>query len=189
MEKLHELITRRWSPVAFDPRPVEKDKLLLLFGAAGWAPSGRNAQPWRFVYASTDMPEYPMWFDLLDTGNQAWARTAPLLVLGLAQAVSTYKERPNRLALYEAGMAVSNLLLQATYMGLHVHQMGGYDHQRAREVLEIPDRYEPCAMMAVGYKGDIAQLPGEFRERETKKRERMEVSRILMAGKYKEFKN
>jgi nitroreductase len=183
MENVHELITRRWSPVSFDPKPVEHEKVQLLFEAAKWAPSGRNAQPWRFIYAVRQTPEYEVLFDLLAEGNQAWAKTAPLLVLSLAQVISTYKNLPNRLALYETGMAVANLLLQATHMDLDVHQMGGYDEERAKEVLEIPSRYEPAAMMAIGYKGDPSQLPAEIAAREEKKRIRMELSEFLVAGK------
>jgi nitroreductase len=89
------------------------------------------------------MPDYKLFLSLLSEANQVWAKTAPLLVLPLAQVISTYKNRPNRLAFYEAGMAVGNLLLQATHMGLMVHQMGGYDVDRAKEELVIPTRYEP----------------------------------------------
>ena len=185
MAEIHELITKRWSPVAFDPSPVEYEQMHLLFEAAKWAPSARNAQPWRFIYATKEMPDYQVLLDLLDEQNQVWARTAPLLVLALAQVVSTYKNRPNRLAFYETGMAVSHLLLQATHMGLYVHQMSGYDLERARKTLMIPTRYEPTAMMAIGYKGDPAQLPGEVAAREGKKRERMEVSKFLVVGSCK----
>ena len=117
--------------------------------------------------------------------NQEWARTAPLFVLGLAQVISTYKNRPNRLALYETGMAVSNLLIQATHMDLMVHQMAGYDVEKARELLVIPARFEPAAMMAIGYKGDRAQLPKEVAAREDMERTRMEISEFVVAGAFK----
>ena len=185
MDKLHELIIRRWSPVAFDPRPVEYEKMHQLFEAAKWAPSGRNAQPWRFIFATKETPEFEVLFDLLDEGNMVWAKTAPLLVLSLAQVVSTYKNRPNRFAFYETGMAAGNLLLQATYMDLFVHQMGGYDVEKSKEVLVIPARYEPVAMMAIGYKGDPLQLPAEVAAREQQRRSRMEISEFLIQGKCK----
>ena len=51
MDKVHKLITDRWSPRAFDKRTVDYDKIHLLFEAAKWAPSSRNAQPWRFIFA------------------------------------------------------------------------------------------------------------------------------------------
>jgi nitroreductase len=186
MNEIHELITRRWSPVAFDRRPLEEEQIRLLFKAAGWAPSARNAQPWRFIYATADIPEYKILLGLCDDANQVWARTAPLLVLGLAQVISTYKDYPNRLAFYETGMAVSNLLLQATAMGLYVHQMSGYDEKRAPQVLAIPPRYEPAAMMAIGYKGDRSQLPDSVAAREDRERTRKEVSEILFGGRYLE---
>ncbi len=170
--------------MAFDSRPMTKEEISLLIEAAKWAPSGRNAQPWRFIYATRDMNEYGPMFDLLNPGNKVWAKTAPLLILPIAMTISTYKERPNRLALYETGMAVSNLLFQATHMGLFVHQMGGYDHEKARELLGIPARFEPTAMMAVGYKGDLSALPAELAERETTRRTRMETGTFLVRGGY-----
>lgn len=185
MKTIHKLITDRWSPVAFDSRKVDHDTLRLLFEAARWAPSARNAQPWRFIYATGDMPDYEVLLGLLSEPNRVWAQTAPLLVLPLAQAISTYKNRPNRLAFYEAGMAVGNLLLQATHMGLLVHQMGGYDVEGAREELAIPARYEPMAMMAIGYKGDAAELPVEVAAWETRERSRKEINEFLVAGKCK----
>ena len=185
MGTIHKLITDRWSPVAFDSRKVENDTIHLLFEAAKWAPSGRNAQPWRFIFATRDMPDYKLLLSLLSEQNQVWASTAPLLVLPLAQVISTYKNRPNRLAFYEAGMAVGNLLLQATHMGLMVHQMGGYDVEHAKEELVIPTRYEPMAMMAIGYKGDVKQLPEDVAARENRERTRNEISTFLVSGKCK----
>jgi nitroreductase len=184
MDTVHALITERWSPVAFDSRPVSRDKIELLIDAARWAPSGNNGQPWRFIYSMAGTPEYTPMFDLLNRGNRVWAGTAPLLMISLAQVISTYKDRPNRLALYETGMAVANLLLQATYMGLFVHQMAGYDRKQAREVLELPERYEPAAMMAIGYKGDPGQLPPDEAERETRERKRLETAALLYRGKW-----
>jgi nitroreductase len=118
----------------------------------------------------------------MNEDNQIWARTAPLIVLPLAQAISTYKNRPNRLAFYETGMAVANLLVQATQMNLFVHQLAGYDVERARETLVIPSRYEPAAMMAIGYKGDRSQLPAKVAAWEDRERTRMEISKFLVAG-------
>jgi nitroreductase len=185
MEKVHELITKRWSPRAFNQQPVEYEKLHLLFEAAKWAPSGRNAQPWRFIYATKDMKEYELLYGLLNEGNKKWASSAPLLVLTLAQTISTYKNRPNRLASFEAGMAVSNLLIQATYMGLFAHQMGGYDSEKAKEVLVIPTRYEPMSMMAIGYKDGKEKVSKEDEFWEKRDRTRMEISKFLVSGKCK----
>ena len=185
MDKVHKLITDRWSPRAFDDRAVDYDKIHLLFEAAKWAPSSRNAQPWRFIFATKEMSDYKVFIELMSEVNQQWASTAPLLVMPLAQVISTYKNRPNRLAFFEAGMAVGNLLAQATAMDLMVHQMSGYDHERAKETLVIPTRYEPMSIMAIGYKGEPAKLPSDVAAWEQRERTRMEISKFLVQGKCK----
>ena len=185
MDKVHKLITDRWSPRAFDDRAVDYDKIHLLFEAAKWAPSSRNAQPWRFIFATKEMSDYKVFIDLMSEVNQQWASTAPLLVMPLAQVISTYKNRPNRLAFFEAGMAVGNLLAQATAMDLMVHQMSGYDHEKAKETLVIPTRYEPMTIMAIGYKGEPAKLPSDVAAWEQRERTRMEISKFLVQGKCK----
>ena len=185
MDKVHKLITDRWSPRVFDERAVDYDKIHLLFEAAKWAPSSRNAQPWRFIFATKEMSDYKVFIDLMSDVNQQWASTAPLLVMPLAQVISTYKNRPNRLAFFEAGMAVGNLLAQATAMDLMVHQMSGYDHERAKETLVIPTRYEPMSIMAIGYKGEPAKLPSDVAAWEQRERTRMEISKFLVQGKCK----
>lgn len=185
MDKLNNLITDRYSPVAFDARMVDYEKMHLLFEAAKWAPSSNNTQPWRFIYATKEMPDFKLFIDLLSDYNQKWASTAPLLIMPLAQVISTYKNRPNRLAFFEAGMAVGNLLAQATAMGLLVHQMSGYDVEKAKEVLIIPTRYEPMTIMAIGYKGDASKLTGKLAEWETRERTRKEISKFIVQGRCK----
>ena len=185
MDQLHNLITDRWSPVAFDDRTVDYDQIHLLFEAAKWAPSAMNAQPWRFIFATKEMSDFAVFLNLMSEANQLWAATAPLLVMPLAQVISTNKNRPNRLAFFETGMAVGNLLMQATALGLMVHQMSGYDVERAKETLVIPTRYEPMTIMAIGYKGDPSKLPEEVAARENIERTRMEISKFLVQGRCK----
>lgn len=185
MDKILDVITNRWSPRAFDDKAVDYDKIHLLFEAAKWAPSSRNAQPWRFIFATKEMPDYKVFIKLMTEVNQAWASTAPLLVMPLAQVISTYKNRPNRLAFYETGMAVGNLLTQATAMGLMVHQLSGYDEERAKETLVIPTRYEPMSILAIGYKSESTKLSSDDTAWEKRERNRMEISKFLVQGKCK----
>lgn len=186
MDTIHNLITDRWSPVSFDLRDVEYEKIHLLFEAAKWAPSSRNAQPWRFIFATREMSDYKVFLDFMSETNKLWASAAPLLVMPLAQVISTYKNRPNRLAYYETGMAVGNLLVQATAMGLMAHQMSGYDVERAKETLVIPTRYEPMSIIAIGYRGDQSNLsPADVAAWEKRDRSRMEISQFLVQGRCK----
>ena len=140
-------------------------------------------QPWRFIYTTRDRSDYQVFLDLMSETNQLWASAAPLLILPLAQFISTYKNRHNRLAYYETGMAVGNLLVQATAMGLMAHQLGGYDVERAREILVIPTRFEPMSMIAIGYEGDHTNLPAaDVDAWNNRDRSRMEISKFVVRG-------
>lgn len=181
--KIHSILSDRWSPVSFSVEAIPEGHIKLLFEAARWAPSSYNAQPWRFIYGKKGENTYDALYDLLNPGNKEWAATAPMLVLGIAETIFPVRNTPNRFALYDSGMAVGNLLAQATSMGLMVHQMGGYDTEKARTVFNLPASWEPLAMMAIGYKGDPDQLAPEIRSREERLRERNEVSEFVFSSK------
>jgi nitroreductase len=181
MTRLSSLITERYSPVIFSMKQVEEEKLRLLFDAARWAPSSYNEQPWRFIVGIKDKGEnYQKLLDSLMEANQYWAKYAPVLALSLAKKNSTVKNKPNRFAQYDTGMAVGNLLAQATSMGLYVHQMGGYSVEKVKDLFEIGDEFEPMAAIAIGYKGDIDLFPDDLKERERKKRFRKNLDEIML---------
>ncbi len=182
--KIHKIISDRWSPVAFSDRPVKQEVLDALFEAARWAPSSFNAQPWKFMVAQKGDELYPMLFELLYDTNKDWARTAPVLALSMAEMVPPGRTTENRFAFHDTGMAVANLLAQATASGLYVHQMGGYDSEGARKVLNLPEHLEPAAMIAIGYKGAPTQLPKEIAAREQKERTRLPQSEFVFNSKF-----
>ena len=175
-----ELIKKRWSPVAFSDRAVTPREMEALFEAARWAPSSYNAQPWRFFYGLKGDDMYPVLYNLINAANRTWARTAPALVLVVAETVFSGRDKPNRHAYYDTGMAVGQMLIKATEMDLYAHQMGGFDVERSVNDLSLPPHQEPVAMMAVGYKGDPSQLPAEVAERENAVRNRKPVDELVL---------
>lgn len=182
---IHDLLARRWSPRAFDERPIEADKLRSLFEAARWAPSSNNEQPWRFIFAGKDdEPQRDRFLACLLEGNRKWAFRAPVLILSVASLNFEDDGRLNRHALHDTGMAVENLVLQAAALGLIAHQMAGFNVEKTRIDLKIPLGYEPVAMIAVGYPGDPLILPDYLRQRELTPRERNKASVFVFAGEW-----
>lgn len=182
---IHDLLARRWSPRAFADRPVEREHLQSLFEAARWAPSSNNEQPWRFIVATKeDEVQWNRLFACLVEGNRVWAVRAPVLALSVASLFFGNTSAPNRHVLHDTGMAVQNLAIQATALGLVVHQMAGFNVDQARTDLKIPNEYEPVAMMAIGYAGDPNLLSGVFREREVAPRRRHLVSSLVFGGEW-----
>lgn len=182
---VHELIEKRWSPLAFSARAVEPEKLRSVLEAARWAASSYNQQPWSFIIATKDNErEHERLLGCIVEGNRVWARNAPVLMLSVANLNFDLDSRPNRHAFHDVGQAVSSLALEATAQGLVVHQMAGFDVSKAREEFSIPEGYEPVAAIALGYAGDHESLPEGLRAREESPRERREQRDFVFTGKW-----
>ena len=152
-EKIHEIIANRWSGRAFDEKRSVADKdIISLLEAARWAPSCFGEEPWRYIVCdkTTNKTAWDKAFSCLAEGNQSWAVNAPVLILALANAFFSHNAKPNRWSQYDTGAASMSLCIQATTMGLMVHQMGGFSAEKAAELFSIPDQYISMAMMAVG---------------------------------------
>lgn len=166
-------IRERKSRRAYLPTPVSGETIKSLFEAARWAPSSSNEQPWAYLYATKDQPE--LWekiFDSLMEGNKLWAREAPLLVVSMVRKNFLKNDKPNGSARFDLGAANAFLSLQATHLGLNVHQMGGFEKDKIIGNLNIPDTHEPVVVLAIGYPGTPEQLAEPFKTRETALRER-----------------
>ncbi|BAZ33533.1 nitroreductase (plasmid) [Cylindrospermum sp. NIES-4074] len=183
---VHDFIRSRWSPRAFADRPVEQDKLLSLLEAARWAPSSYNYQPWSFIVATKEnSTEYDRLLSTLVEFNQGWAKNAPVLIIAVAQTL-TDDGKTNRHAFHDVGLAIENLVFQATALGLYVHQIAGFNVDIARKEYQIPDGYEPATALTVGYIGDPQNLNDGLRERELAPRVRKSLKEFVFTGKWGE---
>jgi nitroreductase len=184
---IHPLLAARWSPRAFaSDETVSSDQLHSILEAARWAPSSFNEQPWRFVVGTREEPEFLSALqDLLMEGN-SWARAAPVLILSAYTPTMASDGSENRVALRDLGAAEENLVLQAFDLGLVTHQMGGFDVERARNLL--PDDLEPGSMIAVGPPGDPEDLPDPLQEREERPRRRRPLDALVSLGQWDDFR-
>jgi nitroreductase len=174
-------IAERWSPRAFDDRPIAEEDLTAMFEAARWAASAFNAQPWRFVYALRGEPAFAILLACLRETNAGWAQHAAVLVV--AAAKTTHDDgSPNGHAIHDLGQAMATLAIEATARGIHVHQMAGFYPDKARALLGVPDGYEPKTAAAFGYLGDHGRLPDKLRERELAARQRKPLEELTFRG-------
>ncbi len=182
---VHAVIAQRWSPRAFDAgKAVEQEKLLSVLEAARWAPSCFGDEPWRFVVTNRfeDEEAWQQMLALLVPGNQAWAQHAPVLMLACADSIFRANGKVNRWAHYDVGQASISLCLQATALGLATHQMGGFDADKARDVLRIPEQFTPMAALALGYQGDASALDEDLQSIELAERKRQPMSENFFSG-------
>jgi hypothetical protein len=114
--------------------------------------------------------------------NKEWAPNAPVLILGTANTKFARNGSPNAYALYDLGAATSYLTLQAAELGMVTHQMAGYDHEAARQLLEIPESFALGTVVALGYQGEPAALGDEqLIARESTPRDRKPLSELVFS--------
>jgi nitroreductase len=182
---IHALLAERWSPCAFADRPVPHSELLSLFEAVRWAPSSYNEQPWSYlVAAKEDAGEFARTLSCLVEPNQAWAKAAPVLALGLTSLKFSHNQKENRVALHDLGLASANLSIEATARGLSVHQMAGILPDKVRELYQLPKDVEAFTGLAIGYKGDSEKLPDNLKQRDLAPRERKPLSKFVFTGRW-----
>lgn len=180
-----DLIAQRWSPLAFANREVENEKLLSIFEAGRWAPSSYNEQPWFFIVAkSVDSQQHAQILNCLEESNKEWAKNAPVLIISVAKQAFSKNGKANRHAFHDVGLAAENMVIQATALGLLVHQMAGIKPQKIKEVFEIPEGFEAVTAIAIGYEGDASFLTPELRNRQLAERSRRPLEEFIFSERW-----
>jgi len=180
-----DCIERRWSPIAYSAEAVDAATLAALFEAARWAASCFNEQPWRFVLARRDDAERfgPM-LDCLVPPNREWAQHAGALVIVCAMNEFGRNGKPNPHAWFDSGQATTQLMLTAVHHGLHCRAMGGFDAQKARELLQIPEQADPVCAVAIGRLDDGSRLEAGVAARDQAVRDRHSLDEIVFEGSF-----
>jgi nitroreductase len=176
---INELIAKRWSARAFSTRPVEKLKLLSILEAARWAPSSRNEQPWRYIVFTNENPEKLKKAQSVLKDINEYAKRAPILICAIARKTYSDNKNYNRLHFHDLGAANENMFLESFNQGLIMHEMGGFDVQKAREVFNIPEEFEIGIMIGIGYQDTYDVLPESIVEKASIPRERKSLSEIV----------
>jgi nitroreductase len=181
------IFLHRWSPRAFTGEPMPHALLMSLFEAARWAPSAFNLQPWRFVYAERDTPDWDRLLGVLIEYNQAWVRGASALVFVVSDRFRRKpgaEPEPLYSHSFDAGAAWAYLALQAHHLGWAAHGMTGFDPERAYEELGLSEAdYRVEAAIAIGRPADKSVLPEAYQAREAPSH-RLPMSGFVFKGRF-----
>ncbi len=178
---IHPLILNRWSPRAMSGEKISEEELMSLFEAARWAPSSYNNQPWRFLYAKRETPHWEKFFNLLVDFNKSWSDKAAVLGVIVSENIFEKTKKPSVTHSLDAGAAWENLALEGHHRKLVVHGMQGFDYQKAKNDLKVPDEFDVLAMFAIGKPAPKESLPAELQKRETPST-RKKVAEIAFEG-------
>ena len=156
----------RWSPRSMTGQALTLAQVQSLCEAGRWAPSCFNSQPWRFIYALPDTPQWQPLLDLLMDVNKLWAAKAGALVALVARTHFEANDAPAATHSFDTGSAWMSMALQAQHMGLTAHAMWGFHHDQAADALKLPEYFATQALIAFGHPAPAEALPDPLRERE-----------------------
>ncbi len=179
---INEIISKRWSPRAFDiNKKVKENDVIAICEAARWAPSCINEQPWRFIvwdyYKNPD--SYNRALKCMSPSNQKWVKNAPIVIASFANNTFKSDNSENRWGQHDTGLATQNILLQAFALGLVAHPLGGFEMDILKSEFNIPDNYTPMTFIAIGYQAEAEILDERNAKREYATRERMPLNQLF----------
>jgi nitroreductase len=119
-------------------KEIEAEKINIILDAARLAPSARNTQPWRFVVVRGKAAVENL-VDGAFSENNTIARQAPVIIVVCARSEDDVTVDGKEYYLFDLGLAVENMLLAATDLGLVTHSILRFDETLIKKILHIPE--------------------------------------------------
>jgi nitroreductase len=176
-------IAERWSPRAYDSTyNLTNDELLAVLESGRWAPSANNIQPWRFsvVLRGTELHNQIV-AESMSGFNAAWVPNASAIIF-ISVPELNQDGNPYQIALFDAGLAAQNMMIQAQALGLATHPISGYKHDVASKVLGLEEGRNSIAAIVLGKSTDPSTLSDAAKEREVAPRSRLSLEEIVLHG-------
>jgi nitroreductase len=152
METLDTIFKRCSLKSRISSRPIEPEKIDKILEAGRLAPSARNNQPWRFIVVQ-DKELIQELTRAFSESNQP-IREAPVILITCARAVDDVIRDGREYYLFDVGLAVENMVLAATDLGLVTHLMTAFDEAQVKQILHIPEDVRAVVATPLAYPQD-----------------------------------
>ncbi len=151
-----EALETRRAYRAFEPVEITGETIKELAAAAQLMPSCFNNQPWKFVFVRSKEALAKVHASL--SAHNDWVRKASLIVAAFARKENDCVVKEREYYLFDLGQAVAAIQLRATELGLVAHPIAGFDNEKVRLALGIPEGNMVITIINVGKKS--ANLEG-----------------------------
>ncbi len=178
-----DIIKKRKARKAFSSIAVEQQKVEAMVEAFRWAPSSRNNQPWKIIVVN-DRKVLDKLFYAFSPGNQLWVANVPLFFVIISKSDLDDIKEQKEYYLFDCGLATENVLLTATSLGILSNPMIGWEEDKVKEMLDIPDDYKVIVLIALGYEGDAGKLHNETTIKDQRIRVRKDAKEFVFYNKY-----
>ncbi len=183
--EVKRIIQERRSLRSLEPFEVTQELIYDLAESASFAPSCFNNQPWRFIFTYDQDILKELYTALTPRNN--WAFNSSLIVTVFTKDELDCQIKGRNYALLDTGIAVGFMLLRATELGLIAHPIAGYDEEKVKNILNIPEDMTAILLIVFGKKAKVInpKLSEEQKERELKRPERLPINEFVYFNKYR----
>jgi nitroreductase len=166
MPELMDIIKGRRSILKYENRDVPDALLYRVLESLRWCPSWGNTQCWEVIVVKDLAKKRELQETLPETNpaSEAMVKAPVVLVLcGKLQSAGYHEEQVSTKFgdwfMFDLGIATQTLCLTAYDLGLGTVITGLFDHDRAKEILGVPDNYELVTILPLGYPSEISGPP------------------------------
>ncbi len=185
MMKVKEAIEKRRAYRSLDKAEITDELIKDLSLSASLAPSCFNKQPWRFVFVKS-YEQLKKIKGTLSKGNE-WAEKASLIIAVFSSKEDDCIIKGKEYYFFDTGMATAFLILRATELDLVAHPIAGFDEDKVKEVLNIPENYRVITLLILGKRSTTIsnELSEWQKEAEVKRPERKSLDEFSFIDKFK----
>lgn len=164
-----EAVKKRRALRALDSKPIPGEAIEALVEAMRLAPSCSNNQPWSVTIVRDELKLKAVKEAL--TPTNAWATRAPMVMAVSSKPADDCRHNDGRdYYLFGCGIAVGQMILRATELGMVAHCIAGYDPIKVRNALEIPKDYVIISLMICAYPGEDESLLTDKQKKDQEER-------------------
>jgi nitroreductase len=183
MNEIIKEIEDRKSKRALSEKPVPEEVVKRLLSAGTYAPSCFNNQPWRFVAVEGEEVNHRIGEHL--PGANYWVKRSPLIILVCTRRDLDCDLSDGReYALFDAGLAAENIILQAQREGLIAHPIAGFKPVPIKETVGIPEDFTLITLIVLGYPGEMDVLNESHQASETAPRDRKPLEEVVFRNRW-----
>jgi nitroreductase len=179
MADLMDIIKGRRSIRKYQEKEVTEEQLNQILESVKWAPSWTNSQCWEVIVVKDPAIKEQLQGTLIkNPSTKAMVQAPVVLVLcGKLKSSGYYNDQVTTKFgdwfMFDLGIANQNICLTAYSLGLGTVIVGLLDHNKAKEILGVPDDYEVVTMIPLGYPAKEPEAP-----------KRREISEFTHLDKY-----
>lgn len=161
-QTFHDIVANRYSCRHYSQEPVSQEQILEILECARLAPSACNRQPWKFMVITA-----PEELSAVHASyNRDWIKEAPVAIIVLGNRNEAWHRSYDEYDATDIDIAITteHICLAATSMGLGTCWICNFDPIILRTGMNIPEEWEPLAIIPVGKPAEDIAIPEKKRK-------------------------